>query len=94
MSVQNPPPENPLANVVPYKNTKALISYYLGVFSLIPCLGVLLALASVPLGIMGLNYAKQHPASKGTVHAWVGIILGSVVLLGHALIFLLPAVLG
>ena len=92
MTTQNPPPQNdPIANIVPYKNRMALISYYLGVFSIIPCLGVLLALASIPLGIMGLNFAKKHPDSKGTVHAWIGIIVGSVVLLGHAVVLILPA---
>ena len=86
-------PENPLAHVVPYKNSKALISYYLGVFSLIPCLGAVLALVSIPLGILGLKHAKSHPQSKGTVHAWVGIVLGSLVLLGHIALIAIPALL-
>ena len=86
-------PDSPLASVVPYKNSKALISYYLGVFSLIPCLGAVLALGSIPLGILGLKYAKANPQSKGTVHAWVGIVLGSLVLLGHIALIVIPALL-
>ncbi len=39
-----------LSRSVPNKNRYALISYYLAVFSLIPCVGALLALAAVPLG--------------------------------------------
>jgi hypothetical protein len=69
---------------------KALFAYYLGVFALIPCLGALLALGAIPLGVMGLQHAKRHPESHGTAHAWVGIILGGLVLAGHAVLLLLP----
>jgi hypothetical protein len=75
---------DPLAKIVPYRNPYALTAYYLGVFSLIPCLGVLLALASIPLGILGLKHARAHPETHGKVHAWVGIVVGIVVLVAHA----------
>jgi hypothetical protein len=69
--------------LIPYKNPKALISYYCGVFSLIPCLGLILGPIALVLGLLGLSYKKQHPTAGGTAHAVVGIVLGSLVLLGH-----------
>ena len=62
--------------LIPYKNPQALTAYYLAVFSLIPCFGVLLGIPAVVLGIMGLSARKRNPAIKGSAHAWVGIILG------------------
>jgi hypothetical protein len=70
--------------LIPYKNPKALTAYYVGVFSLIPCIGVLLAVVAVVLGVMGLKYAKQHPSARGQAHAIVGIVLGTLVILAHA----------
>ena len=70
--------------LIPYKNPKALTAYYVGVFSLIPCIGVLLAVAAIVLGVMGLKYAKQHPSARGQAHAIVGIVLGTLVILAHA----------
>ena len=62
--------------IIPYKNKAALIAYYCGVFSVIPCFP--LGLVAVGLGIKGLKHAKEHPASRGQVHAWIGIIAGGV----------------
>jgi hypothetical protein len=79
-----PPPEgDATGGVIPYKNPKALTAYYLGVFSLIPCLGFFLGIGAIVLGILGLRACKQTPQIRGTVHAWIGIGLGSVVILGH-----------
>lgn len=64
--------------LIPYKNTCALISYYLGVFSLIPCVGALLGIAAVILGIIGLRKAARFPEAKGKVHAIVGIVCGGI----------------
>jgi hypothetical protein len=64
--------------LIPYKNTPALVGYYLAVFSLIPCVGAPLGLVAFGLGIAGLRKARQHPEAKGKVHAWVGIILGGL----------------
>jgi hypothetical protein len=60
--------------VIPYKNPAALVAYYLGVFSIIPCFP--LGIAAFVLGIIGLRKRRQHPAIKGAVHAWIGIIAG------------------
>jgi len=67
-----------LGGLVPYKNGPALAAYYLGVFSLIPFLGVPLGIAAFILGIRGLRKAKEHPEVKGKAHAWVGIIAGGL----------------
>ena len=56
--------------LIPYKNPKALIAYYLGVG----------ALVIFPLGfvsvVLGLADRKRNPAIKGSAHAWIGIVLG------------------
>ena len=79
--------------VIPYKNPAALIGYYLGVFSLIPCLGFFLAVPALVLGIVGLRAYSNNPLVKGRVHAWVAIIAGSIftILWGGLLLFSLGA---
>lgn len=67
--------------VIPYKNVPALLAYYLGLFSLLPCLGLFLAIPAFVLGIMGLKKRKQNPAVKGSVHAWIGIVMGGLMTL-------------
>jgi len=69
--------------LIPYKNAKALASYYCGVFALIPCLGAILGPIALVLGFMGLAHANKMPESKGKAHAIVGIVLGGLVILGH-----------
>lgn len=75
--------ENDVASsVIPYKNPKALIGYYLAVFSilgffpLIGIIGTLMGFAALALGFLGLRDVKANPQVKGTAHAWIGIILG------------------
>ena len=75
--------DNPMSKVVPYKNPKALIAYYLGIFSLIPCVGLLLGIAAFILGILGLKAANAQPNAHGKVHAWIGIILGGLCAAGN-----------
>ena len=58
------PPDNAASVVIPYKNAPALIGYYLGIFSLIPCIGGVLALGAVPLGIVGLRNARANPQAQ------------------------------
>jgi hypothetical protein len=76
--------------VIPYKNPAALIAYYLGLFSLFPFLGLLLAIPALILGIIGLRKRKQNSAIKGSVHAWIGIVMGGLfTLIWGALIILM-----
>lgn len=60
---------------VPYKNGSAVTAYYLGLFSCIPIVGLVLAVPAIILGIRGL---QQPPQVHGRVHAWVGIVTGTV----------------
>ena len=90
-----PPRGDATGGLIPYKNAPALTAYYLGVFSVIPCLGIPLGIAAVILGILGLRRAARRPEVKGKVHAWIGIVLGAlfalVYLTGVALLFVIPA---
>ncbi len=65
-------------NLIPVNNPKALIAYYLGIVSLIPCVGVLFGIPAVILGILGLRFVGKYPEVGGKVHAWIGIVLGSI----------------
>ena len=57
--------------VIPYKNLPALLAYYLGLASLLPCVGFVFAVPALILGILGLRKRAQNPAVKGSVHAWM-----------------------
>ena len=62
--------------IIPYKNPKALIAYYLGIVSGFPVIGNLVGVVALVLGILGLRDRKKNPAIKGAVHAWIGILVG------------------
>lgn len=81
-SVQQTVEGDSTGGVIPYKNPKALIAYYTGLF-LSPCCLVGLPLGIVPLvfGVLGLRDRKRNPAIKGSAHAWIGIVLGSISLI-------------
>jgi hypothetical protein len=86
--------DNTMGGLIPYKNAPALWAYYLGIFSLIPIVGLPLGLAALVLGIKGEAKARQHPETQGKVHAWVGIVLGGVCALGNILLVLMPVWMG
>lgn len=67
-----------LGHMVPTGNPVALLSYYCGIFSLIPVLGAALGPAALILGIKGLKAAPAVPGQVGKVHARVGLILGII----------------
>jgi len=81
-----------MSTLIPYKNSKALAAYYCGVFALIPCVGMILGPIALIFGILGLKYVKRRPDAHGTGHAWAGIILGSLVILGHLGVIVFGAV--
>jgi WD40 repeat protein len=66
-----------LTTLIPTSNPKALAAYYLGVFSLIPILGLILGPLALIFGIKGKRYANANPKAKGWGHAIAGIVLGS-----------------
>lgn len=82
--------DDAIATIVPYRNSFALIGYYVSIGALIPVLGALLGPAAVFLGFKGLKARQVNPAIHGTAHAWVAIILGGTITLIHLglLIFL------
>jgi hypothetical protein len=67
-----------LNKIIPYRNGMALAAYYLGVFSLIPFIGIFLGIAGFVLGILGLKAARVNPVVGGKVHAWIGIVVGGL----------------
>ena len=73
--------DDTVTTIFPYRNAQALIAYYLGIFSFIPCLGLPLSIAALILGIRGLGAVRRNPQAKGAVHAWVGLIGAGVGLL-------------
>jgi|WetSurMetagenome_2_1015567.scaffolds.fasta_scaffold851842_1 hypothetical protein len=85
--------DNTLGGLIPYKNARALWAYYLGVFSLIPFLGIPFGIAAMVLGIKGLHYVRLHPEAKGKAHAWIGIILGGIFSLVYILLIAVPLVM-
>jgi hypothetical protein len=60
-----------------------LTAYYLGVFSWIPCLGLLLGPAALVTGILGLRYSRRVPQARGAGHAITGIVCGILTSLGN-----------
>jgi hypothetical protein len=86
-----PPAPNPLDKLIPTKNTNALLAYYFGVFSLIPCFGLFLGVAAIVLGIQGKKAIVQNPDLPGKTHAGVGIWVGGFSVLAHAAFALLIA---
>ncbi len=97
---QEPRPRRPrprggddgLSTLIPYNNPKSLVSYYCGVFGLIPGCGLVLGPIALIFGILALNYVKRHPTAKGTGHAITGIVLGSLSTLGHLVVLILIAI--
>ena len=64
--------------VIPYKNPKALIAYYLGILSGLPMVGLPLGIIAVILGVMGLRDRARNPIIKGSIHAGIGIGCGGL----------------
>ncbi|MHB0935290.1 MAG: hypothetical protein ACYDCO_07240 [Armatimonadota bacterium] len=62
-------------HLIPAKNPKALMAYYLGVFGLIPCL-IFIGIVALIFGIIGVRDANT--LGVGKTHAIVGIVLGSL----------------
>ena len=80
-----------IATIVPFRNSSALIGYYVSIAALIPGVGIVLGPAAIILGFKGLKARRENPAVHGTAHAWVAIILGSIVTLVYVLIAVLAA---
>jgi membrane-bound ClpP family serine protease len=84
--------EEAVATIIPYRNVPALIAYYLGIFGLIPGVGLALGPAALILGIIGLRKARAQSKAHGTGHAIAGIVLGVIDLYNWA--FAIMALVG
>lgn len=62
----------------PARNPFAVAAYYLGLFSLIPYVGIALGPVAILLGIAGLVKSRKQPEVQGGGHAWTGIAAGAV----------------
>ncbi len=69
--------------LIPYKNPAALAAYYLGIVGLFPVIGIFASIPAFILGIIGLRRRAQNPVIKGSVHAWIGIVLGGLCTLAN-----------
>lgn len=63
---QNPNEGDATGGVIPYKNPKALIAYYLGILSGLPVIGIPLGAAAFVLGVLGLRDRARNPVIKGS----------------------------
>ena len=80
--------------VIPYKNARALVAYYLGVVSVVPPLGALLGIPALVLGVSGLHFHRRNPEAGGSVHAWIGIVLGGLFGFGYLALIALVVISG
>lgn len=78
--------------VIPYKNVPALVGYYLAVFSLIPCLALILGPAAIICGILGVRRYKARRQVSGITHAIVALVLGRLTFLGNLITIVLMIV--
>lgn len=74
---------DPVETLIPYRNPLALVAYYVGVFALIPCAGLLLGPTALILGFLGIRYRNKHPSAGGLGHAITGVVLGLLTTLGN-----------
>ncbi|MEE3001725.1 MAG: hypothetical protein VX908_03420 [Planctomycetota bacterium] len=81
-----------VATIIPWRNKYALIGYYLGIFGLIPLLGIPLAIAGIILGGLGIRHWKKNHRSHGLAHSIVAIACGCTGLGVSTLVILLLAV--
>ncbi|HEY3245747.1 MAG TPA: serine/threonine-protein kinase, partial [Phycisphaerae bacterium] len=68
---------------IPSGNPAALWAYYLGIFALVPGIGVILGTLSLIFGLKGRAAQRRDPSVRGGAHAWVGILLGGFSVLAH-----------
>jgi hypothetical protein len=74
-------PLTTMDHVIPTKNPPALISYYMGIFSIMPILGAALGVVAIVFGVNGVRKLKEEPNLPGKTHAYVGMGCGTLGLL-------------
>ena len=81
-----------MSTIIPWRNKYAIIGYYIGIFGLIPLLGIPLALCAIVLGILGIGQWKKNHRAHGLAHSIIAIgcgLLGTLITLGLILVPLL-----
>ena len=63
-------------HLIPARNVPALLSWYFGIFGLIPFLGIPLAITAIILGIIGLKKSRDATIAVGFWHALLGLLIG------------------
>lgn len=63
---------------IPTKNPASLVSYYAGIFGLIPFVGLPGSITAIIAGAIALKKHSEHPTPGAKVHALIGLILGSI----------------
>ena len=81
--------DNTMGGMMPTGNGPALAAYYLGVFSVIPFVGIPLGIFAAIMGIRGLRKIRENPAVKGKIHSWVGIIAGGLFAFAYSIVLVL-----
>lgn len=90
-------PPDAIDHLIPTKNPPALIGYYLGCFSVIPCLMPFLGPAAIVYGMKGLRAAKSNSNLPGAGHAVTAIALGALstlVFVAAAIVMIVAAATG
>jgi uncharacterized protein YqgC (DUF456 family) len=64
--------------IIPTRNPTSIAGYYLGVFSLIPVLGLILTLPAFICGIIAIQKVSANPEVAGKGHAITAIVLSLV----------------
>ena len=78
--------EEAVATVIPYRNPMALAAYYMGIFSILPVIGLFLGGAAFICGILGLRHASRNEGAHGRAHAAIGIGCGGLLFLVQLII--------
>lgn len=96
---QQPNPQLPAAPVddrlsqyiMPTKNGPSIISYYCGVFGLLPFIGIPFAVIAIIYGHKALKIYKKQPSPGAKAHALTGLIFGYIATVCFLLFFMLIA---
>src|SRR5690242_9701247 len=77
---------DPLQSIIPTKNPPSLLSYYIGVASLICIFAPILAPISIYFGVKAMRLIKEQPGMPGKGHAIAGFVLSGIGLASFLLI--------
>jgi hypothetical protein len=68
--------ESRISRLIPYRNPKALIGYYISFIGLIPLIGFPFGVAAIALAILGLRDEGANSKVRGSIHAVVALVFG------------------